>query len=694
MAQTLQDGFAGASNPLTTADGYSSSYLHFQETGGVAVPLSYDADQYLIDDTVYSAGHRFTVTLGGTTLRDCALICCLADTTDITSDHIKAKFTMGSVAPGSGAQQIWSTPDTITILKTVATVESEVTPTNTSSQLRTPFVDNTISLRDERLKATDTIGIQVVSDGTDAQVFVYVNGIIRAHEKVTGVTVSGSTGILNYDSTGDNGNNTYDDWYGGNLTPRFVTTTGSDVTGTGTAAAPWENINYALDTAVTDEIILIAGGTYNDRLTLYQLDGVSSTLRVPTSLTYDAVLWAALADATVTNSNSICFHAKSPQRFFYSYNIHYRTTSTVNSPVNWHSGGGATMALDGVIQGGSVKDTSRQGIALFSGSDNQSRAKVLDVWVKGTGFNVATQNHNIYTSGQDVVIAWNLVDGYSTVHAAETRSFGIHVYNGNDTTDGNNNAVVKYNECLNHTRPGTVGGGGIIMSHGSGMQCYGNYCHGNKTGIYAWYKQTATKVFNNIVVDNVVTGIAEGGTVVGGNLIYHNTIANNGTNGLWVSGAAGSTSLNAIANGNIIYTHTDDVNVHASAVNFTQPDNWVEDESDADPAFLSDYSLNGATSPCLSGGPALSATVYVDARGYLKTQQTTPAYGAFEVPLPPTTAPTVNMNTEYTGNINVSIAIAPSVTDPDNDATKAYINVTGTLTLSIDGTGVTAKGGT
>jgi len=53
------------------------------------------------------------------------------------------------------------------------------------------------------------------------------------------------------------------------------------------------------------------------------------------------------------------------------------------------------------------------------------------------------------------------------------------------------------------------------------------------------------------------------------------------------------------------------------------------------------------------------------------------------------------MASQYSGNINAVISLSSvQAVGHGAEAIKAYLDVTGTLTLSIDGTGVTAKGGT
>jgi len=88
----------------------------------------------------------------------------------------------------------------------------------------------------------------------------------------------------------------------------------------------------------------------------------------------------------------------------------------------------------------------------------------------------------------------------------------------------------------------------------------------------------------------------------------------------------------------------------------------------------------------------ITVTYGYDADGYPHPAAWT--RGAYDFP-DPTTDPTVDMNATYTGNINTVISLASvQAMGHGADAIKAYLTVTGTLTLSIDGTGVTAKGGT
>ena len=121
----------------------------------------------------------------------------------------------------------------------------------------------------------------------------------------------------------------------------------------------------------------------------------------------------------------------------------------------------------------------------------------------------------------------------------------------------------------------------------------------------------------------------------------------------------------------------------------------------SDPTFVSttvgseDYNI--AESGAWDGtGTDLFTTdgVTTDKANQTRPQVTNADVGAYEFP-DPADSPTVTMASQYSGNINAVISLSSvQAVGHGAEAIKAYLDVTGTLTLSIDGTGVTAKGGT
>ena len=121
MALVLQDAFSDSGLGGWVA-------VNMEESGGVMKPTAYASDASAIFDTSYSGSHRNEIQVNATTFTEFFLLMCLVDSADLTSNHIRVKFTIGtSTAPA------WDNPDLITVSKFVSTVETEKTPTNTSS---------------------------------------------------------------------------------------------------------------------------------------------------------------------------------------------------------------------------------------------------------------------------------------------------------------------------------------------------------------------------------------------------------------------------------------------------------------------------------------------------------------------------------------------------------------------------------
>ena len=191
--------------------------------------------------------------------------------------------------------------------------------------------------------------------------------------------------------------------------------------------------------------------------------------------------------------------------------------------------------------------------------------------------------------------------------------------------------------------------------------------------------------------ENIRAGIIEGLFTADDTLIYGNTCADNGTYGIYGE----SLSDNCLVTNNIAYGNaTDQIAAHATAVT----DGWIElTNIETDPGFAGaasdDYTLSGSGVAAATGGTTLGAPYAIDLLGFARPQQASFARGAYEYPAPPTNNPTLAMSLEYTGAPGATIALSSvQVADADSDARSVYFNLTGSGTLSIDDTGVTAEG--
>ena len=132
----------------------------------------------------------------------------------------------------------------------------------------------------------------------------------------------------------------------------------------------------------------------------------------------------------------------------------------------------------------------------------------------GHGFYIATQSNTI-----------------SGCTSYSNGGRGIQVYSEGSTTNCNNN-IISGNKCYNNGLSGR--GPGISVASGTGIQVYNNICYGNRGGIQVDYWNLAnTKVVNNTVEGNgsdfgIYIGTVASGTLVENNIVYNNTLVNDG----------------------------------------------------------------------------------------------------------------------------------------------------------------------
>lgn len=94
---------------------------------------------------------------------------------------------------------------------------------------------------------------------------------------------------------------------------------------------------------------------------------------------------------------------------------------------------------------------------------------------------------------------------------------------------------------------GMPGGGGVFCNSGAAPEICNNRVEGNDQGIAMW-NQSAAYVHNNVVIDNVYTGIS----ISSAANIVNNTVANNNI-GMYDSGGWGPIIMNNVVTGNTTY---------------------------------------------------------------------------------------------------------------------------------------------
>jgi parallel beta-helix repeat protein len=657
MALVLQDTFSSSGLTNWVA-------VNMEETGGVMKPTNYALDASAIFDTAHSGSSRPEIQINATTFTEFFLLICLVDSADLTSNHIRIKFSIGSSTPPA-----FINPDTITVSKFISTVETEKTPTNTSSistgVVPTALSGNAISLRDKRLTTGDRLGWMAVNDGTNCQLFVFVNDRIRYHEEITGVTVSGKAGVF---VTGNAaGDITFDNYYNQDITPRFVSqhasaddlNDGSDLT-----TNAWRTIPKAYAAQGTDEVVLVGAGTYTEKILGAALvDQYGTSLgnpRVPTAKN-NSIGWAAMADQVVVTQAHPAFRANGETRFLYSYNIVYRNpigASAVLPPVKLSNPGTDVQGpLNCTFQGGSIEDSYRNGFEAFSGqSFPDGQHEILDMKFVHNGYS-ASFYHQIYIGVRDCEIKWCDIDGDGG--ADNTTGYGIHIFSQGHTTQ-TNNTIPKYNWVHGHLNTNQ---GGIAMGSGDTVKAIGNHCYNNRDGIVAGFSGSNYQLINNVCFKNTLRGILVG--TVSDPLIAGNTCPSNGTEGI-----GGNTfSTNALITNNLAWNNAGGDIVDPGASGWTEETNV---EPLADPfkdSANDDYSIE-AGSVAASGGTDLSGTIdAIDIVGFARGASW--GVGAYEV---------VSTSIVRTEAVTLSETAALAIDAPINQVPGAQTFTTGVQT--------------
>lgn len=438
MAYTDLDLYGGSSDPLTTADGYSSTYLDFKESGGKAVPKTTTQDSYLVWDTAASGSARWEVELSDT-MSDFGILVGVADGTDVTDNHILVRFNIGSSTPPA-----WVVPDYILVSKRASAQTTEIDPSNTASLLLTPAVSNQISLRHRRLAAADRIGVLMVNDGTDAQLFVFVNDIIRYHEKVSGVTVSGKMAFVAYGSSGTPSTISITKLRGSDMTPRFVSKdvsasdskTGADIT-----TNAWATLNKAIATVATNEVVLVGAGTYTEEIKVYN-NSFGDPSYTPTARA-DSVFLSTMADNAVRIQSRvpIDMHDESQYLYFYGFEFKQSSQSNLQDVVNLVQG-----AKNCVFGGGKILDGNGMGFACFSnGTDYDGGHYFHDILIQGNGRKDGL-THQGYIGVRNVTVEYCHLDALSGVPGwGRTKGYGIQNFQSAAEDTAMDNNAMLYN---------------------------------------------------------------------------------------------------------------------------------------------------------------------------------------------------------------------------------------------------------
>jgi len=356
--------------------------------------------------------------------------------------------------------------------------------------------------------------------------------------------------------------------YAGNI---YVTKSGNDTTGDGSAGAPYLTIQKGITSATNSDVVVVGEGTYVERISF---GGKAITVR-STNPDSAGVVAATIIDGgaggpvvtfsgaegyssvisgfTITNGSAtqgggIYCGAASPT---ISKNV--ITANHATGANTYDGGGGIFCSGNPVIDHNTItNNTARMGAAIKGAMDSAATIACNTIQNNTS----ASGGAGIYIQSGGGTIASNVIDGNST-----TGWLGGGIL---CQSPGGNVAIA--NNTITNNLAG--GGGGICFSEGSGGTVTGNVIKGNKGisndgnsgggGIECRSYASGVVISSNIVCGNISAGEGGGaimcmgtGTVAVTNCtVAHNTLLNNYGGGLTATWGSAVTIKNCIIYGN------------------------------------------------------------------------------------------------------------------------------------------------
>ena len=318
--------------------------------------------------------------------------------------------------------------------------------------------------------------------------------------------------------------------------PVFVATNGSDATGTGTIGAPFRSLNFALQQAVSGDVVEVRGGTYREAeevrfrvpgVTLRSYAGEWAVIEAPTANETDfsvCVLVDPDADGTTLSRLEIAGG--------YYYGVMLQTKWDWGDPDD--TGGACRVTIEDCV----IRDTGRDGIKITPNCDD---VLIRGCEIRGTGIgpaNLSAEN----AEGIDCVNGDRVTVRDCWIH--DIFSTGIYLKGG--SADG----------LVERTRVERCGGGGILLGFDTSPEYFdlaanpGYYenirgtvrnCLVRDTGWegIGMYAASNPAVFNNTLV-NVCTGNVHAAIYFG--LTYQD----------WDPGAGRPPSVNPVVLNNLV----------------------------------------------------------------------------------------------------------------------------------------------
>lgn len=431
----------------------------------------------------------------------------------------------------------------------------------------------------------------------------------------------------------------------------YVSTTGSNITGNGTAGNPWQTIQFALDHAsvLTGDNIYVASGSYqlsNDNpIKVHKGVSIIGDIVSPSNVIIKAPI------SGVFQGRASCFviyHSSGTVTIkgFTIKDAPMLGGSNQNAGI-WigHNGNTQVWPVDNVIIENNILDNCANGIILDANQNITIKGNVIKnsprpsgTWT-GIGINIFGRAQ--WRLSQNLVIQNNEIFG--------NQRAGIIIDNFNDPppppwgpggSAANNqwfivNASIKGNVVYNNGSDMTDVGAGVLYrgihigGHQTGIMIENNTVYGHSSspaniGTSAGINIAASKdinIKNNIVYGNL-RGIRLYGSGLGlsdettGHILENNIIYNN-VQGLQVLGNAGRANFNKIYDNNVIFAGVTNYGVgNTGTILFDAKNNWWGDISGPnDPKTLP--SIPNYNNPAGLGD---LVTAYVDYSPWISTK--------------------------------------------------------------------------
>lgn len=329
----------------------------------------------------------------------------------------------------------------------------------------------------------------------------------------------------------------------------YVATNGNDG-GAGSSDAPWKTIQHAVDTVPAGSTIQVAGGVYNERVTMTRSGSASAGFITVTADPNDPAILDGEGRAPEGSPGTVGLITLNDVSYVRIQNLELRnfesTDASTFAPAGIYvQGSGSHIELRGnhihdIRTTDETKDANAFGLAVYG----TGRTPISDLIVDGNTLHDLTlgQSESLPINGN--VTRWQVT--HNTIY--QNNNIGIDAI-GLETTapvdDQARNGWIASNDihdvtsATNPTYDNTPSAGGIYVDGGTRITIERNSVRAADIGIELASEHKAKIssqiiVRNNVIRDSVVTGLSMGGykKAAGGTTscsVINNTFFNNDT---------------------------------------------------------------------------------------------------------------------------------------------------------------------